>query len=180
MSRLRPPIGPQDHVLGSPRAPVTLVEFGDYECPFCGEAFHVVRALEEALRERLCFVFRNFPLAGRHRSSPLAAEAAEAAGAQGKFWPMHDTLYQHQNALALPDLMRYAARLGLDEERFAGDLREHRHREKLRADLRSGAVSGVSGTPTFFINGFRYDGSWDFDALWSAIAGTAGAAPGFY
>jgi protein-disulfide isomerase len=180
MSPLRPPVGPHDHVRGSLQAPAVLVEFGDYECPFCSEAFHVVRALEEALRERLCFVFRNFPLATIHPHAALAAEAAEAAAAQGQFWPMHDVLFQSQEALEVPDLLRYAIKLGLDEKRFADDLRRHRSRDKIRADIRSGAISGVNGTPAFFINGYRHDGSWEFDSLWSAIAGTTGAEPSIY
>lgn len=177
MSRLRPPVGPDDHIWGPPDAPVQLVEFGDYECPFCGQAHHVVKALQETLRERLCFVFRNFPLAALHPHAPLAAEAAEAAGGQGKFWPMHDMLFENQDALDPPDLMQYALALELDVDSFADDLRTHRYRDKVRRDIHSGAISGVNGTPTFFINGMRHDGSWDFDSLWSAIAGTAGAVP---
>jgi protein-disulfide isomerase len=177
MSRLRPPIGPNDHSHGVESAPVTLVEFGDYQCPFCGQAYHVVRALEQALRERLCFVFRNFPLGALHPQAALAAEAAEAAAAQGKFWPMHSLLFENQEALEPPDLLRYASRLDLDRERFADDLRAHRYRDTIRADVRSGALSGVNGTPTFFINGIRHDGSWELDALWSAIAASEGVAP---
>ncbi|HEY1586891.1 MAG TPA: thioredoxin domain-containing protein [Polyangia bacterium] len=170
-SRLRPPVDVRDHRAGSDSASLTLVEYGDYECPFCGEAHAVVKALQERLGARLRFVFRNFPLASVHPHALVAAEAAEAADAQGLFWPMHNTLYEHQDALEPPDLVEYAARLGLDLNGFESDLRGHRFRNKLRADLRSGAVSGVNGTPTFFINGYRHDGSFDFDTMWRALAG---------
>jgi protein-disulfide isomerase len=145
-----------DHVAGNPAAPITLVEFGDYECPFCGRASVVVTAL--------------------HPHALVAAEAAEAAEAQGRFWRMHDILYAHQKALELPALISYATQLQLDVDAFARDLQTHRFRDKLRADVRSGALSGVNGTPTFFINGWRHDGDWDFDSLFNAIAGVAGAA----
>ena len=174
-TRLKPPVGPGDHIQGPATAPITLTEFGDFECPFCGQAHLVVKALQEALGERLRFVFRNFPLAQVHPHALIAAEAAEAAGAQRRYWPMHDLLYDHQDALEPPDLVQYATLLGLDLDRFGGDLYAHRHRDKVRADLHSGALSGVNGTPTFFINGVRHDGGWDFDSLWSAISGSAGA-----
>jgi protein-disulfide isomerase len=164
-------------VQGPRSAPVTLVEFGDYECSFCGQAYHVVRALEQALRERLCYVFRHFPLSALHPHAPLAAEAAEAARAQGQFWPMHSLLFENQDALEPPDLLRYARRLGLDAERFAADLRAHNFRDRVRSDVRSGAMSGVNGTPTFFVNGIRHDGSWELDSLWSAIATSELIAP---
>ncbi len=177
-SRLRPPVNERDHTLGSPDAPVTLVEYGDYECPFCGEAHYVVKMLQQQLGERLCFVFRNFPLTSTHPHALIAAEAAEAADAQGRFWPMHDMLYEHQDALEVPDLIEYAARLGLDINSFEYDLRTHRFVDKIRADLRSGAISGVNGTPTFFINGYRHDGGYDFESLWTAVAGAMGAELG--
>ena len=169
MSRLREPVNARDHILGDPGAPVVLVEYGDFECPFCGRAHYVVETLREMLAERLCFVFRHFPLANTHPHALLAAEAAEAAGAQGRFWPMHDLLFENQEALELPDLVRYASLAGVEIEPFVADLRTHRFREAIRADLHSGAISGVNGTPTFFINGLRHDGGWDFDSLWRAI-----------
>ncbi len=174
-ARLRPPVDERDHVAGSDAAPVTLVEYGDYECPYCGEAYAVVKALQEQLGDRLRFVFRNFPLASTHAHALEAAEAAEAAGAQGRFWEMHDMLYEHQDALETPDLLAYAAALDLDVDAFERDLRTHRFVDKVRADLRWGALSGVNGTPTFFINGDRHDGGFDFDSLWSAIAAAMGA-----
>lgn len=179
-SRLKPPVGSSDHIQGPPHAPITLVEFGDYDCSFCGQAYHVVKALQEALDERLRFVFRHFPLATIHPHALVAAEAAEAAGAQGRFWDMHDLLYQNQDALDAVELVRHARRLGLDAARFASELRLGTHSGRIRADLRSGAISGVNGTPTFFINGMRHDGSWEFDSLWSAIAGSVGADPTAY
>lgn len=169
MSLLRPPLGDDDHVLGDARASVTLVEFGDFECPFCGRAAGIVAALREALGDRLRFGFRNFPLETMHPHALVAAEAAEAAAAQGQFWPMYDLLYRHQDALTVPDLVGYAQRLELDIDLFTGDLTAHRHRERIRTDLHSGALSGVNGTPTFFIDGTRHDGAWDYDALLAAI-----------
>jgi formate-nitrite transporter family protein len=176
MSELTPPVDLRDHVRGDPSAPVTLVEFGDYECPFCGKAYPVSQALEEALGDRLCFVYRHFPIAEAHPHAVLAAECAEAADAQGMFWEMHGLLYEHQDALTWPDVMDYAAVLGLDVEAFEHDVRAHRFAAKLRVDRHSGALSGVTGTPTFFINGFRYDGPVDFDSLWTAIVDGAGAS----
>ncbi|MDB4968899.1 MAG: bdbD [Myxococcales bacterium] len=173
MSRLRPPVHEGDHIAGDPSAPVVLVEYGDYECPFCGRAHGVVEALQQTLAERLCFVFRHFPLATVHPHAALAAEAAEAAGAQGRFWQMHNLLYENQTALEPADLIGYASMMQLDVDAFVDDLRTHRFLEKVRADLHSGALSGVNGTPTFFINGLRHDGAWDFDSLFGAITGAA-------
>ena len=175
MSRLTPPLNSNDHVRCNPGAPAQLVEYGDFECPFCGSAYSVVKALEEALGDRLAVAFRHFPLTQMHPHAMLAAEAAEAAGAQGRFWEMHDMLYEHQDALEPDDLRGYAEALGLDVDVFDRDLLAHKHRPKVRADFRSGAVSGVNGTPTFFINGHRYDGAWDVDSLFAAIASEAGA-----
>jgi protein-disulfide isomerase len=175
MSKLTPPINSRDHVQGNPEAPVSLVEFGDYECSFCGQAHSVIKALQEALGDRLCFVFRNFPLGEVHPHAVLAAQAAELAGAQGKYWELHDLLYEHQDALDLSHLRSYAGLLGLDVALFDRDLRTNRFIDKIRTDLHSGALSGVNGTPTFFINGDRHDGPWDFNALWQALARATGA-----
>jgi protein-disulfide isomerase len=174
-TRLRAPINARDHIAGRTSAPITLVEYGDYECPFCGQAYWVVKALQERLGDQLCFVFRNFPLVNVHPHALPAAEAAEAAGEQGRFWPMHDMLYEHQDALEPSDLVEYAVSVGVDLDAFEYDLRSHRLVDKISADLRSGALSGVPGTPTFFVNGYRHDGSFDFDSLWSVIT----RAPGF-
>jgi protein-disulfide isomerase len=175
MSILQPPVTDDDHFLGSGQAMAELVEYGDYECPFCGRAHGVVRTLYEQLGSQLRFAFRHFPITSAHPHALLAAEAAEAAGVQGRFWEMHDMLYTHQRELQIPDLLDYAAQVGLDLDRFTDELRLHRYRERVRADQRSGMLSGVQGTPTFFINGRRHDGGYDFESLYSAIAAASGA-----
>jgi protein-disulfide isomerase len=174
---LKPPVGPNDHVQGNPRAPIELVEYGDYECPFCGQAYSAVKAVQEALGDDLKFVFRNFPLSQVHPHALPAAQAAEAAALQGRFWEMHDVLFEHQDMLAEPYFFRYAEALGLDMERFARDYASPEIAAKIRADFLSGARSGVNGTPTFFVNGEAYHGSWAqqdlVDALSSLLAGGA-------
>ncbi|WAS95355.1 DsbA family protein [Nannocystis punicea] len=169
MSTLKPSLGPRDHLRGELSRPIHLVEFGDFECPFCGQAQIVVHALERALGDQLCVGFRNFPIVGAHPHAQLAAEAAEAAGAQGRYWQMHELLFENQHALEIPHLDLYAEQVGLDMRRFAADLDDHRHLEKIRSDLHSGAISGVAGTPTFFINGIRHEGPFDFDSLLAAM-----------
>jgi protein-disulfide isomerase len=163
------PVGERDHVQGPATAPVTLVEYGDYECPYCGEAYPIVKVVQRRLGDRLRFVFRNFPLAELHPHAQQAAEAAEAAGAQGQFWPMHDVLFEHQRALDGAHLRRYAAELGLDEGRFDRELSGHTYAGRVREDLLSGARSGVNGTPTFFLNGRRHDASYDLETLLAAL-----------
>ena len=158
--RLTPPVSARDHVAGPDDAPVTLVEYGDYECPHCGRAHPVVKAVQRQLGDQLRFVFRNFPLAEAHPHALVAAQAAESAGAQGRFWEMHDMIFEHQDALELQDLVGYAELLGLDVERFERDLETGTYAKKVRDNFRSGVRSGVNGTPTFFLNGERYDGSW--------------------
>ncbi len=168
-AKLKPPVGANDHADGPSKAPVTLVEYGDYECPFCGEAYPIVKALQKRLGDQMRLVFRNFPLNESHPHAENAAEAAEAAGAQGKFWEMHDLLYENQDALDAPDLVQYAGALGLDVPRFVREMGEHLYAERVRADFRSGVRSGVNGTPTFFINGVRHDGPFDLRSLMAAI-----------
>jgi protein-disulfide isomerase len=171
---LTPPVGVHDHAVGPSGAPVTLVEYGDFECPYCGQAYPIVKAIQERLGDRIRFVFRNFPLSESHPHAEHAAEAAEAAGAQGRFWEMHDVLYEHQRALADRDLIGYAAGLGLDAARVARELEQGAFAAKVRADFRGGVRSGVNGTPTFFINGVRYDGSWaDPEGLERALSDAA-------
>jgi protein-disulfide isomerase len=167
---LTPPVSERDHIRGSAAAPVILVEYGDFECPACGQAYPIVKALEQQLAATLAVVFRHCPLSTIHPHAQRAAEAAEAAGAQGKFWPMHDLLFERQDALEDGDLARYAAELGLDLTRFARDLATHRHLAKVRADFSSGVRSGVNGTPTFFVNGLRHDGPYDPASLLASIA----------
>jgi protein-disulfide isomerase len=169
MAKLTIPVGPQDHSQGPETAPVTLVEYGDYECPFCGQAYPLVKQLQEALGDRVRFVFRNFPLSSMHPEAELGAESAEAAGAQGKFWEMHDLLYEHQKQLG-PDLvLELGERLGLDVKQFEAELVARKYRDHVQTDFMGGVRSGVNGTPTFFINGVRFDGNWSGDGLLVAI-----------
>jgi protein-disulfide isomerase len=166
---LTPPVSSRDYQIGPPDAPAVLVEYGDYECPYCGEAQPIVVALQKSLPDSLLLVFRNFPLAEAHPHAENSALAAESAGAQGKFWEMHDTLYDHQDALDDDALVQYAGALGLDLQRFVQDMRDRRYENRMREDFRSGVRSGVNGTPTFFINGRRYDGQRDLKSMLAAI-----------
>jgi Na+/H+ antiporter NhaA len=160
------PVEPErDHIRGPSQAPVTLVEYGDFECPYCGMAEPVLRKLLADFGDELRFVFRNLPLSDVHPRAQLAAEAAEAAGAQGKFWEMHDLLFQHQDALAPQDLVRYAEELGLDVERFRDDLRRRAYAPRIAEDVAGADESGVAGTPTFFVNGRRHHGAYDEASL---------------
>jgi protein-disulfide isomerase len=167
------PVGDRDHVEGSADAPVTLVEYGDYECPYCGKAFLIVKAIQEQMGDRLRFVFRNFPIATSHPHARRAAEVAEAAGAQGKFWPMHDLLYRHQNTLDEASLLRYAQRLELDMVQFEHDLQNHTYAQRVRDDFMSGVRSGVAGTPAFFINGVLYQERWEQEPPLAALNAAA-------
>jgi Na+/H+ antiporter NhaA len=163
------PVDPQrDHVRGSERAPVTIVEYGDFECPYCGQAEPVVRELLAGHGD-LRYVWRHLPLTDVHPHALLAAEATEAADRQGKFWEMHDELLSHQDALTAKDLIRYAGELGLDTDQFTTDLRNRAGRAKVAADLDSADLSSVSGTPTFFINGQRHQGAYDIETLSTAV-----------
>jgi len=171
--RLVLPVGPRDHIRGSHDAPVTLVEYGDYECPFCAQAHFVTVELLREMGGEMRFVFRNFPLTTMHPHAEVAAEAAEAAGAQHKFWEMHDTLYENQQALEPEDLAQYAVGIGLDLALFTNALAIHAYHERIREDFMSGVRSGVNGTPAFFINGVRHDGSWDLETLKSAVLAAA-------
>jgi protein-disulfide isomerase len=167
---LTPPVDEHDRQLGGARAVVTLVEFGDYECPFCGRAHSVVTEILRRMGDEILFVFRQFPLARAHPHALSAALAAEAADAQGEFWPMHNTLFLNQAALRDEDLIGHAENLGLDVERFSADLASRKHMPKVRSDFRSGIRSGVNGTPTFFIDGERFDRSWADGGLTLALA----------
>jgi len=159
----------RDHMQANPDAPLTLVEYGDYECPFCGAAYPVVKQVQQRLGDQLGFVFRNFPLTQLHPHAQHAAEAAESAGGQGKFWEMHDMLFEHQRALDEPHLVQYATAIGLDVARFEMDMAAHTYADRVREDFISGVRSGVNGTPTFFINGQRHDGSYDLKGLLAAL-----------
>jgi NhaA family Na+:H+ antiporter len=164
-AKLTPPISERDHILGPRDTQVTFVEYGDYECPHCRQAHSIVLDLRQRLGDRFRYVFRNFPLTTVHPNAQLAAEAAEAAGVQGKFWEMHDFLFDHQGTLDENHLLEYATRMGLDIDRFRRDLREHTFADRVREDFLNGVRSGVNGTPSFFINGIRYDGPWDIESL---------------
>jgi protein-disulfide isomerase len=169
ISKLVLPVADRDHIQGPINAAFALVEYGDYECPYCGEAHPIVKAVQERLGDRLCFAFRNFPLVNAHPHAQHAAEAAEAAGEQGKFWEMHDLLFENQAALEDEDLAQYAADLGLDGSRLIAEVLAGTHKGRVREDFKSGARDGVNGTPTFFINGVRYDGVPDIEALLAAL-----------
>jgi protein-disulfide isomerase len=169
------PVSPRrDHLRGAATAPLMLLEYGDYECAYCGAAHPIVKAIEAQLGKLLTFAFRHFPLTTVHPLAETAAEAAEGAGAQGKFWSMHDLLYANQPNLAPPHLVGYAQALGLDLARFNAELAGGLHAAKVREDFISGVRSGVNGTPTFYINGRRHDGPWDYANLLAALQRAAG------
>jgi protein-disulfide isomerase len=168
-AKLLTPVSERDHVQGPATAPVTLVEYGDFECPYCAAAHVIVKKVQEIMEDQLRFVFRHFPLTQIHPHAEPAAEASEAAGAQGRFWEMHDVLYENQPRLDSPHLVLFAEGLGLDVARFERELAQGVYRERVRGDFLSGVRSGVNGTPAFFINGMRYDGSWDLPQLVEAL-----------
>jgi protein-disulfide isomerase len=176
LPRLHVPVGEPDHVRGPATSPVTLVEYGDYQCPFCGRAHPVVKALIAQLGNRMRFCFRHFPLTTIHPLAQQAAEAAEAAGAQGRFWEMHDLLFEHQDGLGGGFLVQYATDLGLDRDRFQRELASHAHADRVREHFMSGVRSGVNGTPTFFLNDVRYDGPHEQGAMLEAVEGALSAS----
>lgn len=169
VTKLAVPVQEFDHASGPADAPITLVEYGDFECPFCQMAYPVVKQLRRRLGDRLRVVFRHFPVRDQHPHAQHAAEATEAAAGQGRFWEMHDLLFEHQDALDDNHLVEYAARLGLDTERFRRELAEHAHRGRVQDDYLSGIHGGVRGTPTFFVNGVRHEGRWELEDLLPAI-----------
>jgi protein-disulfide isomerase len=166
---LTPPVTARDHAEGNADAPVTLVEYGDYECPHCGRAYPIVKAVQRRLGDELRFVFRNFPLRNIHPHAEHAAEAAEAAATQGRFWEMHDAIFENQAALGDHDLARYAEAIGLERSRFERELKGGTYKPRVQEDFMSGIRSGVNGTPTFFIDGRRYEGPWDERSLTAAL-----------
>jgi protein-disulfide isomerase len=169
MSALKVPVGPEDHIQGSPGALATLLEYGDYECSFCGRAYPVIKLLQKHFGKRLRFVFRNFPLTQMHPNAEPAAETAEFAGSLGKFWEMHDQLYENQNRLGGPLYLALANTLRLPADSLAEALETHEFLPKIRADFTGGVRSGVNGTPTLFINDKRFEGSHDYDTLAAAL-----------
>jgi Na+/H+ antiporter NhaA len=166
----------RDHIRGPESAPVTLIEYGDYECPYCGQAEVVIRELLDEFGDELRYVWRHLPLNDVHTHAQLAAEAAEAAGAQGQFWEMHDRLLATQDELTGRDLKRYAEELELDLDRFVDDIHRHEHAERIAADVASADASGVAGTPSFFINGRRHSGAYDIETLTRAVRAARGRA----
>lgn len=169
MATLKTPITAEDHAQGPESAEVTLVEYGDYECPYCGQAYPIVKQIQKRFGKRLRFVFRNFPLSQMHPHAEAAAEVAEFAGAQGKFWEMHDQLYENQARFGEALYLSLGEKLGLSTTALRQALMEETYKARVRADFASGVRSGVNGTPTFFINGHRHDSSFDFETLVSAI-----------
>jgi protein-disulfide isomerase len=169
IGKLNLPVNDRDHIQVPRTAPVKLVEYGDYECPYTGQAYPIVKEIQKRLGDNLLSVFRNFPLREIHPHAEHAAEAAEAAAAQGKFWEMHDYLFEHQQALDDNHLSQYAKTLGLNTDRFQRDMSGHIYTSLIDKSLGDGIASCVEGTPTFFINGVRHNGSWDLETLLTAI-----------
>jgi protein-disulfide isomerase len=169
MAKLKVPVGQADHTLGEEDAPVTLVEYGDYECPHCGHAHPIVEAVRKHFGKQLRFVFRNFPLTQIHPHAEMAAETAEFAGAKGRFWEMHDAIFENQSRLGTSFLLQLAGKHGLASDGLAAALEEHEYLPRIQDDFMGGVRSGVNGTPTFFMNGERYEESWEFEDLVEAI-----------
>jgi protein-disulfide isomerase len=169
MSKLTPPISQRDHIQGYLDATMVLVEYGDYECPHCAAAYPIVKTVQAVFGDQLCFAYRHFPLVQIHPHAEPAAEAAEAAGAQRRFWEMHDALFRHSPVLDALHLLKYAKQIGLPIERFRRELSSHRFLPRVQEDIDSGLASGVQGTPTFFINGVRHPGGYDLMSLLEAL-----------
>jgi protein-disulfide isomerase len=169
--KLAVPVTPErDHIEGPLTAQLTLVEYGDYQCPYCGAAYPEVKRVQEKLGTELRFVFRNFPLTNMHEYAMAAAETAEAAAVQGKFWPMHDFLYEHQKTLGDSNVaLSYAKKLGIDTQRFEREIAQHAYQKRIKEDFMGGVRSGVNGTPTFYVNGVRHDGESVAQALIKAL-----------
>lgn len=165
MSQLNPAVSGKDHVQGKSTARIELIEYGDYQCPHCGRAYPIIKKLQHSLGTDLKFIFRNFPLSEIHPDAFNAAMATEAAGLQQKFWEMHDIIYEHQQRLDVDSLFRYAQKIGLDVEQFKNDIQSESLREKVDQDFESGVRSGVNGTPSFFVNGKKYNGDWEGDVF---------------
>ena len=174
MAKLRTAVTPEDHIQGPEDAEVTLVEYGDYECPHCGRAYPIVKRVQERFGKRLRFVFRNFPLSEVHPHAESAAEVAEFAGAHGKFWEMHDLLFENQEQPSGSLYSELAKELSLPPEALRQALEDGNYKARVRADFSGGVRSGVNGTPTFFINGNRHDGAFEYETLVLAIQGKIG------
>jgi Na+:H+ antiporter, NhaA family len=166
---LDPRLGPEDHVDGPPDAPLELVMYADFQCPFCNAARPILRRVRERLDGRLRFAFRHFPLTEVHPDAQRAAEASEAAAAQGAFWAMHDALYAARGELGLEAVLAAVRAAGVDAERVRAELAEGVHAARVEADVRSGRAAGIAGTPAFFVNGVRHHGGYDAQSLIAAL-----------
>lgn len=169
MASLKVPVAPADHTQGDEQAAITLVEYGDYQCPHCGHAHPIVKAVQKHFGKQLRFVFRNFPLTQIHPLAEAAAEAAEFAGSGGRYWMMHDGIFEGQDQLSMPFLEKLAAGLGLSPKKLDTALQGHEYLPRIKEDFLGGVRSGVNGTPTFFINGVRHEGAFEFEDLVKAI-----------
>ena len=167
---LKFPISAQDQKQGNENAILQLVEFGDYECPHCGTAYPIIKELQKNFGNKLLFVFRNFPLVDMHPNAYPAAQVAEAAGLQHKFWPVHDIIFENQQSLSISRLLKYAEKAGVNIEQLVVQMNAQKIVDKIEMDMEGGARSGVNGTPTFFINGKRYDGDYDFESMKSFLS----------
>jgi len=176
MSKLKVPVGAADHIQGNAEAGCTLVEYGDYECPHCGHAYSIVKRLQKHFGERLRFVYRNFPLTELHPNAEASAESTEFAGAHDKFWPMHDLLFENQQRLGVPLFEELAGKLKLDAADLLKALQSGEFTARVKADFAGGVRSGVNGTPTFFMNGERYDGVPEYPAMVEVIASVLSSA----
>lgn len=166
---LKIPVSSQDHIQGNENAPLTLVEYGDYECPYCGMAYLIVKRLQRHFGNDLRLVFRNFPLIDSHPHAGIAAMTAEFAASKGKFWEMHDLLYENQKFLAISNLLTYAQNLNLSQDELQNAIEQEVFVEKIQQDFMGGVRSGVNGTPTFFINDHRFNGSFEYENLLRAL-----------
>jgi protein-disulfide isomerase len=168
-SKLTPAVNDKDHIQGLPEARLELVEFGDYQCPHCGVAYPIIKQIQKKLGKKLKFIFRNFPLSEAHPSAFGAAVATEAAAKQDRFWEMHDILFENQSSLVQQAILKYARKLGLAPMEFENDLEDASLSAKVEADFESGIKSGVNGTPSFFINGHKFNGDYGYDSLFEAL-----------
>jgi protein-disulfide isomerase len=175
MAQLNPSVNSKDHIQGKNTARIELVEYGDYQCPHCGRAYPVIKHLQRSLGADLKFIFRNFPLSEAHPDAFNAAMAAEAAGLQQKFWEMHDIIFENQRSLDVESLFLYAKKIGLDLEQFKTDIQGNALSARVEQDFESGVRSGVNGTPTFFVNGKRYNGDWEEDVFEQYLRGQLAA-----
>jgi protein-disulfide isomerase len=177
MKKLNPPVGEQDHFKGDRKSSIILVEYGDLQCPYCGEAYPVIKEIEKKFKTQLAFVFRHFPLREVHPYAEAAAVATEAAARQGKFWEMHDLIYENQMKLGPEFLSQSARQLHLDMHAFLQDINDEELADKVEASFESGVISGVNGTPSFYINGTKYEGSYDLRSLSRAIEAAISTHP---